>query len=1267
MRQRVANFLTVLSVVSLILLGIPNVNVSYATTDVSTEAQLRAALSGGETNINITSNFQVTSPIEVSFTSAREVTISSTSGNTITSGDVDSMFRLSGSNTTLKFDNINLDGNNNGRLLRLTDGAKLDFRNGKISNGISWKNGVSDPNSGNSDGGAIYAGVDSTVKFHNTTFENNRGILPNPKPRDGMNGHGGAIYAYHTKLVEIVDSVATNNVSGILSGGGFAYIENSENVTVSGSTFTGNHNNQVTANSNQGGVFHIVNSNFTSSNNTYNVAATFNTGGALYLSGISGNKKATSTNDVYKMENLGDAYGISGGSILSAHSNLEIDNGTFTVSGNSKVIHAGGVIDVVGGGNLSLKNSTLTGRGVGNGNGSATFGGAICFEDGSSATALIENTNISNFHADKTGGMISIGGRFGKPSTASVTIRGGKFHKANTQAWGAPSGDEGQAGGMIYVSKGATLNIEGTTMGNDADGNGGQSPAGGLIYNAGSTTISGGAVLNGGIGLQAGGTIFNDGYLKLDDMTLNDLWRGHFVGGAWWSGIQHPTKGAGEYAGINIYAKKDVIITPRANISTSGDIHVIDGQSAVVLTGTLTKRIDVSISEVAKDHNLYPENAERHVGYVVAKGDGNYEPVKSDANFLHYITRKADDSNPVAAYEDNTSIGKWDYVYNPENKTIVVGQRAKMVYHVNADDAKFDDNSTEKEELYDVYSSTAPWTDPEQMTKISDVPSRTGFAFTGWYYDNVKELICDLNNESEHGDRKFKFEEEKFTDSTAAITGILPTNELHTYAGWITVFNVTHEFVSGTAGKDLPQTIKDKTPANQTDKPNGTKVNPTDNFDKTDVEDTDNDGIWKWTNWDKQEDTINKKDAHFVGTWVFTQNKYNVTHEFVSGTAGKDLPQTIKDKTPANQTDKLNGTKVNPTDNFDKTDVEDTDNDGIWKWTNWDKQEDTINKKDAHFVGTWVFTQNKYNVTHEFVSGTAGKDLPQTIKDKTPANQTDKLNGTKVNPTDNFDKTDVEDADNDGIWKWTNWDKQEDTINKKDAHFVGTWVFTQNKYNVTHEFVSGTAGKDLPQTIKDKTPANQTDKLNGTKVNPTDNFDKTDVEDADNDGIWKWTSWDKQEDTINKKDAHFVGTWVFTQNKYNVTHEFVSGTAGKDLPQTIKDKTPANQTDKLNGTKVNPTDNFDKTDVVVKAENGKWVWKTWDAESKIIDKADAHFIGKWEFVKDPVKPNVVLREKPKKSAKLPETGFDGSVSYSLLSLLIVGFGLVLISAKRKDS
>ena len=449
--------------------------------------------------------------------------------------------------------------------------------------------------------------------------------------------------------------------------------------------------------------------------------------------------------------------------------------------------------------------------------------------------------------------------------------------------------------------------------------------------------------------------------------------------------------------------------------------------------------------------------------------------------------------------------------------------------------------------------------------------------------------------------------------ATIANTVTLKVDNLSAPSNQVTtdlLYEKKHEFVSGTAGKELPQEIKDLTPETEKNLENGTKATPTQPA-KTEVQTAD--GTWTFKSYDKAEETINGADAHFVGTWTFTPAPtYKATHEFVSGTAGKELPQEVKSLLPSDKPDLADGTKATPTQPT-KTEVQTAD--GTWTFKSYDKNEETINGSDVKFVGTWDFTPNPtYKATHEFVSGTAGKELPQEVKSLLPSDKPDLADGTKTTPTQPA-KTEVKVAD--GTWTFKSYDKAEETVNGADAHFVGTWDFTPAPtYKATHEFVSGTAGKELPQEVKALLPSDKSDLADGTKTTPTQPV-KTEVETSD--GSWSFQSYDKNEATINGADAKFVGTWTFVAKPspaptYKATHEFVSGTAGKELPQEVKALLPSDKSDLADGTKATPTQPS-KTEV--KTTEGTWTFKSYDKAEETINGADARFVGTWDFTPAP--------------------------------------------------
>ena len=333
---------------SLIMVNFASILPSYANTVVGSYTELVEAINRRETQITLRNDIEIPQTITILPQFADNITITGNGNSLISGSNLTDMFMVSGQNKTLNFIDMTFDGRENGRFLHVSDSATVNIRNSTIKNGVSWKENVSDPATGYSDGGAIYIVSNANLDVDNSTFLNNKSVRPiNVAPtRTDMNGHGGAIYGFRAGRIAITNSTVENNVSGVTSGGGFAYLEEVAHTVVTSNTFTGNHTNAVVSNNNQGGIFHVNGGDFSSSRNTYNVASTFNTGGALYLANITGSKKATSENDTFKMDNLGDGYGISGGAILSSNTNLTVTGGTFTVTGNSKVTHAGGIVDI---------------------------------------------------------------------------------------------------------------------------------------------------------------------------------------------------------------------------------------------------------------------------------------------------------------------------------------------------------------------------------------------------------------------------------------------------------------------------------------------------------------------------------------------------------------------------------------------------------------------------------------------------------------------------------------------------------------------------------------------------------------------------------------------------------------------------------------------------------------------------------------------------------------------------------------------------------
>ncbi len=481
----------------------------------------------------------------------------------------------------------------------------------------------------------------------------------------------------------------------------------------------------------------------------------------------------------------------------------------------------------------------------------------------------------------------------------------------------------------------------------------------------------------------------------------------------------------------------------------------------------------------------------------------------------------------------------------------------------------------------------------------------------------------------------------------------------------------THEFVSGTPGKELPQEVKALLPADQTNLKDGSQATPT-QPSQTEVKTAE--GTWSFKSYDKASETINGADAHFIGTWEFTPAPtvtHKAVHEFVSGTPGKELPQEVKTLLPADQTDLKDGSQATPTQPS-QTEVKTSE--GTWSFKSYDKTSETVNGSDVKFVGTWEFTASPvptltHKAVHEFVSGTPGKELPQEVKALLPADQTDLKDGSQAIPTQPS-QTEVKTAE--GTWSFKSYDKTSETINGSDVKFIGTWEFTATPvptvtHKAVHEFVSGTPGKELPQEVKSLLPADQTNLKDGSQATPTQPS-QTEVKTAE--GTWSFKSYDKTSETINGSDVKFIGTWEFTATPvptvtHKAVHEFVSGTPGKELPQEVKALLPADQTNLKDGSQATPTQ---PSQTEVKTAEGTWSFKSYDKTSEIINGADAHFVGTWEFTPAPIKDSGNNSQPEEGSSQkqnlLPNTG---SAVSGLLSIIGLAFAsLAAFILRKKD-
>lgn len=507
--------------------------------------------------------------------------------------------------------------------------------------------------------------------------------------------------------------------------------------------------------------------------------------------------------------------------------------------------------------------------------------------------------------------------------------------------------------------------------------------------------------------------------------------------------------------------------------------------------------------------------------------------------------------------------------------------------------------------------------------------------------------------------------------------------DTHFVRGWTYQANSyakNHKFES-VDGTPLPTELTAITPASSNGYEDGTvlnadtfevpaanKVDANDKFyqeDKTQFRSNDGMGVWTAEPaWDKHDVTVDHGDVTFTLKWSYSEYKFGKQHKFVAED-GSELPQGIKDITPASVENQYKPNEVITADGFEvpadkkpadgteyadasKKQFVDTERDGVWEFVSWDKDNITVDHSDDNlFTGTWKFMGYSHKATYEFVSGTPGKELPKSIVDMTPTDPAKYTKGTEVPAKSEFEKT-VKDEDNDGTWTFKSYDHDKQTVEKSDIKFVGTWEFTPNTYPVGYEFKSTDPKRELPKVVKDKLPKDDKTYITKTPVD-AQKIPNDPVYDPELDIDWTFNKWDSPKKTIEREGIKFTGEWTPKQREYKVTYKFTSGTPGKELPKEVTDLLPKDDKTYVTGSKVKSTK---PTKTEVKVDGGTWKFKEFPPELT-IDKKDGEFAGEWVFEADPAP----TPEPQKPAAKpVPKTGDATTVAP-----VVGGFAAIMTS------
>lgn len=514
--------------------------------------------------------------------------------------------------------------------------------------------------------------------------------------------------------------------------------------------------------------------------------------------------------------------------------------------------------------------------------------------------------------------------------------------------------------------------------------------------------------------------------------------------------------------------------------------------------------------------------------------------------------------------------------------------------------------------------------------------------------------------------------------------------DTHFVRGWTYQANSyakNHKFES-VDGTPLPTELTAITPASSNGYEDGTVLNA-DTFEvpaanKVDASDKlyqegktqfrSNDGMGVWTAepaWDKHDVTVDHGDVTFTLKWSYQEYKFGKQHKFVAED-GSELPQGIKDITPASVENQYKPNEVITADGFEvpsdkkpadgteyadasKKQFVDTERDGVWEFVSWDKDNITVDHSDDNlFTGTWKFMGYSHKATYEFVSGTPGKELPKSIVDMTPTDPAKYTKGTEVPAKSEFEKT-VKDDENDGTWTFKSYDHDKQTVEKSDIKFVGTWEFTPNTYPVGYEFKSTDPKRELPKVVKDKLPKDNETYITKTPVD-AQKIPNDPVYDPELDIDWTFNKWDSPKKTIEREGIKFTGEWTPKQREYKVTYKFTSGTPGKELPKEVTELLPKDDKTYVTGSKVK-SNKPSKTEV--KVDGGTWKFKEFPPELT-IDKKDGEFAGEWVFEADPEPAKPAAKPVPKTGDATTVAPAVGGIAAIMTSILAF-FGI-----KRKS-
>ncbi|VKK01735.1 LPXTG cell wall surface protein [Streptococcus pneumoniae] len=450
---------------------------------------------------------------------------------------------------------------------------------------------------------------------------------------------------------------------------------------------------------------------------------------------------------------------------------------------------------------------------------------------------------------------------------------------------------------------------------------------------------------------------------------------------------------------------------------------------------------------------------------------------------------------------------------------------------------------------------------------------------------------------------------------------------------WVPTPNPEYVFKSSKAGVPLPQSILGMLPKDEASYKVGDTIVAKQPAVESVVEE-EKDYVWTFKGYDQKNATYNGKRVTFTGIWEVTPRPHHVSYTFVSVTSGVDLPKFIQKKAPKDGSTYFNRTRVFAEEPTTKTYI-DSVNDGTWTFKGYDAASAVVNKANVEFVGKWTFEANKYQATYRFESATSDKALPVGIATLLPSDSATYENGNSVSAKQPAQATYI-DSVNDGTWTFKGYDAASAVVNKANAEFVGKWEFKANPTNaetytpqVTEETIKVGQTPDLTDNVTnlpnlpagtkvvDITPAGQIDT---TKPGTYTGKVRVDYPDGSSTEVSV---------SVNVLPAPETQT-------YKVTYRFESATSDKALPAGIATLLPSDSATYENGNSVSAKQPAQAT-YIDSVNDGTWTFKGYDAASAVVNKANAEFVGKWEFKANPTNAETYTPQVTEETIKVGQT------------------------------